>query len=161
MSSPSERLAELGLSLPPVPTPAAAYVPAVRTGDLVYSSGQVPMVDGQVAYTGKVGAEVSLEQAQAAAQICALNALAAVAGEAGGIDQIEQIVKVVVFVASAPDFSGQAQVGNGASEVLGKIFGPAGQHARSAVGMAVLPLDVPVEVEIIARLVQQASIQLV
>ena len=160
MSSPSERLAELGLSLPPVPAPAAAYVPAVRTGDLVYSSGQVPMVDGQVAYTGKVGAQVSLEQAQAAAQICALNALAAVAGEAGGIDQIDRIVKVVVFVASTPDFSGQAQVGNGASEVLGKIFGAAGQHARSAVGMAVLPLDVPVEVEIIARVVQQPSIQL-
>lgn len=161
MTSPSERLAELGLSLPPVPAPAAAYVPAVRTGDLVYSSGQVPMVDGQVAYTGKVGAEVSLEDAQQAAQICALNALAAVAGEAGGIDQIDRIVKVLVFVASAPDFFAQAQVGNGASEVLGQIFGPAGQHARSAVGMAVLPLNVPVEVEIIARVVQRPSIQLV
>ena len=161
MSSPSERLAELGLTLPPVPKPAAIYVPAVRTGDLVYSSGQVPMVDGQVAYTGKVGAGVSVEEAQQAGKICALNALAAVAGEVGGLDKIERIVKVVVFVASSPDFSGQAQVGNGASEVLGQIFGEAGRHARSAVGMAVLPLDVPVEVEIIARVVSEPSIRLV
>lgn len=161
MTSPGERLSELGLSLPPVPTPAAAYVPAVRTGDLIYSSGQVPMVDGQVAFTGKVGAGVSVEQAQQAARICALNALAAVAGEAGGIDRIEQIVKVVVFVASAPDFTAQAQVGNGASEVLGDIFGPAGQHARSAVGMAVLPLDVPVEVELIVRVAPEPGIRLV
>ncbi|MBA8793980.1 enamine deaminase RidA (YjgF/YER057c/UK114 family) [Friedmanniella endophytica] len=159
MSTPSERLAELGIELPPVPPPAAIYVPAVRTGNLVYSSGQIPSVDGAPAYTGKVGAGVSLEDAQRAARICALNAVAAVAAEAGGVDEIEQIVKVLVFVASDPGFTAQAQVGNGASEVLGDIFGAAGAHARSAVGMAVLPLDVPVEVELIARVRTRPSVQ--
>ena len=119
-----------------MPAPVAAYVPAVRVGDLVFTSGQLPMVDGQLRATGQVGAEVDPDEAYACARIAALNALAAVAEEAGGIDVIARIVKVVVFVASAPGFTGQPQVANGASEVLGEIFGGAGRHARSAVGVA-------------------------
>ncbi|OYO24175.1 LysR family transcriptional regulator [Enemella dayhoffiae] len=149
--SASDRLDELGLILPPVPTPVAAYVPAVQTGDLVYTSGQVPVVDGKPVATGKLGAEVSLEQGVAAARVCALNAIAAAAERAGGVDNIAQIVKAVVFVASTPEFTDQPKVGNGASEVLADVFGDAGRHARSAVGVAVLPLDVPVEVELIVR----------
>ncbi|NNG19625.1 RidA family protein [Naumannella sp. ID2617S] len=149
--SASDRLDELGLNLPPVPTPVAAYVPAVQTGDLVYTSGQVPVVDGKPVATGKLGAEVSLEQGVAAARVCALNAIAAAAERAGGVDNIAQIVKAVVFVASTPEFTDQPKVGNGASEVLADVFGDAGRHARSAVGVAVLPLDVPVEVELIVR----------
>ncbi|WP_449061862.1 RidA family protein [Planomonospora algeriensis] len=149
--SPEEKLAELGLKLPEVVPPLAAYVPAVRSGDHVYTSGQVPMVDGKLAATGKVGAEVSAEEGREMARICALNALAAVASAAGGLSNVVRIVKVVGFVASAPDFTGQPQVVNGASELLGEVFGEAGVHARSAVGVTVLPLDAPVEVELIAE----------
>lgn len=146
---PSERLAALGLVLPPVPAPVAAYVPAVAHGGLVHSSGQLPMVAGSVTLTGKVGAGVDPDQAQDAARICALNALAAVAEQAGGLDRIARVLKVTGFVASDPGFTGQPVVLNGASELIGEIFG---EHARSAVGVAVLPLDAAVEVEIIAAL---------
>jgi enamine deaminase RidA (YjgF/YER057c/UK114 family) len=149
--APSARLAALGLTLPAVVPPAAAYVPAVRTGSFVYTAGQLPMVDGKLPATGKVGAEVSVAEAAALARTCALNALAAAASVAGGLDGIKRIVKVTGFVASATDFTGQAQVINGASELLIEVFGEAGRHARSAVGMAVLPLDTPVEVELIAE----------
>jgi enamine deaminase RidA (YjgF/YER057c/UK114 family) len=147
----AERLAELGLTLPPVTTPVAAYVPAVRTGNHVYTSGQLPFVDGKLQGTGKVGAEVTPDEAAALARTAALNALAAAAGAAGGLDAITRIVKVTCFVASDPSFTGQAQVANGASELLIEVLGDAGRHARSAVGMAVLPLDTPVEVELIAE----------
>ena len=151
MTSPAERLAELGLTLPPVTAPVAAYVPAVRTGRFVYVSGQLPVVDGKLPATGKVGDEVSAEDAAAMARTCALNALAAAAAAAGGLDAIARIVKVLGFVASAPGFNGQPQVINGASELLIEVFGEAGRHARSAVGVAELPLDAPVEVELIAE----------
>ena len=151
MSSAAERLASLGLTLPPVTAPVAAYVPAVRTGNHVYVSGQVPMVDGKLRAKGKVGDTVSPEDAAALARICALNALAAAANAAGGLSAITRIVKVTGFVASAPEFTGQAQVINGASEFLIEVFGESGRHARSAVGMAVLPLDAPVEVEMIVE----------
>ena len=149
--SPEQRLADLGLTLPPVARPVAAYVPAVRTGNLVYTSGQLPMVDGALAATGKVGAEVSPEKAAALARTCALNALAAVAAEVGELSAIRRVVKVVGFVASAPGFTGQPQVVNGASELLGDVLGDAGVHARSAVGVAELPLGAPVEVELIVE----------
>jgi enamine deaminase RidA (YjgF/YER057c/UK114 family) len=149
--SPTERLAELGLTLPPVATPQAAYVPAVRTGAYVYVSGQVPVVDGKLPATGKVGAEVSPADAAGLARICVLNAIAAAAAAAGGLDRIRRIVKVVGFVASAPGFNGQPLVVNGASELLIEVFGEEGRHARSAVGVAELPLDAPVEVELIAE----------
>jgi enamine deaminase RidA (YjgF/YER057c/UK114 family) len=151
MSSATERLAELSLTLPPVTAPVAAYVPAVRTGNYAYTSGQLPIVDGKLLATGKVGDSVSPEEAVALARICALNALAAAAGAAGGLDAIKRIVKVTCFVASAPSFTGQPQVANGVSELLIDVFGDSGRHARSAVGMAVLPLDSPVEVELIAE----------
>jgi enamine deaminase RidA (YjgF/YER057c/UK114 family) len=151
-SSPEERLAALGLTLPEVTTPLAAYVPAVKSGGFVYTSGQLPFVDGKLRATGKVGADVSAEDAAVLARICALNALAAAASVAGGLSGIRRIVKVTGFVASAPDFTAQAQVINGASVLLIEVFGEAGRHARSAVGMAVLPLDTPVEVELIAEL---------
>jgi len=147
----SERLAELGLALPAVAAPVAAYVPAVRTGSYVYTSGQLPLVDGKLQGTGKVGDGVAPSDAATLARTAALNALAAVASVAGGIDSIVRVVKVTCFVASAPSFTGQAQVANGASELLIEVLGDAGQHARSAVGMAVLPLDSPVEVELIAE----------
>lgn len=146
-----ERLAELGLELPAVVPPVAAYVPAIRSGDLVYTSGQLPVVDGRMDVTGKVGALVTPEQAQALARVCALNALAAVDALVG-LDAVEQVVKVVGFVASAPDFTGQPGVVNGASELLGDVFGEAGRHARSAVGVTSLPLDAPVEVELVVRI---------
>jgi enamine deaminase RidA (YjgF/YER057c/UK114 family) len=149
--SPEARLAALGLVLPQVSPPLAAYVPAVRTGDYVYTAGQLPVVDGQLLATGKVGADIGAVEASALARTCALNALAAVASVTGGIDAIRRIVKVTGFVASAPSFTQQAQVINGASELLIEVFGEAGRHARSAVGMAVLPLDAPVEVELIAE----------
>ena len=149
--SASERLAELGLTLPPVAQPVAAYTPAVLTGNYVYTSGQLPLVDGKLRGTGKVGADVAVDEAAGLARICALNALAAIASVAGGLDAITRIVKVTCFVSSAPDFTGQAQVANGASEFLMEVLGDAGRHARSAVGMAVLPLDSPVEVELIAE----------
>jgi enamine deaminase RidA (YjgF/YER057c/UK114 family) len=148
---PSQRLTKLGLSLPPVPTPVAAYVPAVRVGDLIYSAGQLPTVDGRLIATGKVGAELGVEEAASCARVAALNAVAAVAAEAGGVDAVLQVIKVLVFVSSEPHFTGQPQVGNGASQLLGEIFGDSGRHARSAVGVAVLPLDAPVEVELIVR----------
>jgi enamine deaminase RidA (YjgF/YER057c/UK114 family) len=149
--SPSERLAAAGLTLPPVAAPVAAYVPAVRTGSYVYTSGQLPLADGKLLGTGKVGAGVAPEEAASLARTAALNALAAAASAAGGLDAIKRIVKVTCFVASAPSFTGQAQVANGASELLIEVLGDAGRHARSAVGMAVLPLDSPVEVELIAE----------
>lgn len=158
-SAASARLAELGLTLPPVAAPVAAYVPAVRVGELVYSSGQLPTVAGQLVATGKVGAEVSVETAVECARTAALNGLAAVSDQAGGIDEIERIVRVVIFVASTPDFTGQPQVGNGASTLIGEIFGEAGRHARSAVGVAVLPLDAPVEVEVVAQVRSKPSIR--
>ncbi|MFI6321447.1 RidA family protein [Nonomuraea sp. NPDC050556] len=151
MSTPEERLAELGLTLPEVVPPLAAYTPAVRTGNLVYTSGQVPMVDGKLAATGKVGGEITLEQGAELARICALNALAAVKSNVGDLAKITRIVKVVVFVASTPDFTSQPAVGNGASELLRDVLGDLGVHARSAVGVASLPLDAPVEVELIAE----------
>ena len=149
--SPEERLATLGLELPVLTPPLAAYVPAVRTGSYVYTAGQLPMVDGALPMTGKVGAGVSVAEAAGLARICALNALAAVASVTGGLSAVRRIVKVVGFVSSAPDFTQQAQVINGASELLLEVFGEAGKHARSAVGMVVLPLDTPVEVELIAE----------
>jgi enamine deaminase RidA (YjgF/YER057c/UK114 family) len=149
--TPSERLAGLGLALPPVAAPVAAYVPAVRSGGYVYTSGQLPLADGKLLGTGKVGDGVSPQEAASFARTAALNALAAVASVAGGLDRVTRIVKVTCFIASAPDFTGQAQVANGASELLIEVLGDAGRHARSAVGMAVLPLDAPVEVELIAE----------
>ncbi|WP_037602001.1 RidA family protein [Streptacidiphilus rugosus] len=151
MSKVESRLAELGLTLPEVVPPLAAYVPAVQTGEFVYTSGQLPMVAGKLGLTGKVGAEVTAEEAKEQAKICAINALAAVKSVIGDLDRIERVVKVVGFVASAPDFTGQPGVVNGASEFLGEVLGEAGVHARSAVGVAVLPLDAPVEVEIQVR----------
>ena len=152
MSAPSERLAALGLTLPPVAAPQAAYVPAVRAGDYVYVSGQLPIVDGKLQAVGKVGDVVSAEEAALLARLCALNGLAAAASVvAGGLDAITRIVKVTGFVASVPSFTGQPVVINGASEFLIEVFGEAGRHARSAVGLAVLPLDSPVEVELIAE----------
>jgi enamine deaminase RidA (YjgF/YER057c/UK114 family) len=151
MSGPTQRLAELGLTLPQVVPPVAAYVPAVQTGNYVYVSGQLPMVDGALPATGKVGAEVSPEQAKELAARSALNALAAVDALVG-LDRVTRVVKVVGFVASAPDFSGQPAVVNGASELFGAVFGDAGRHARSAVGVAVLPLNAPVEVEMIVEI---------
>jgi enamine deaminase RidA (YjgF/YER057c/UK114 family) len=150
MSSALARLAELGLELPPVTAPMAAYVPAVRTGSLVYTSGQVPVRDGKLAATGKVGAEISAVDAAGLARTCALNALAAVHALVG-LDSVVRVVKVLGFVASAPDFTGQPGVINGASELLRDVFGDPGAHARSAVGVAVLPLDAPVEVELIVE----------
>jgi enamine deaminase RidA (YjgF/YER057c/UK114 family) len=149
--TPSERLAAAGLTLPQVAAPVAAYVPAVRTGSYVYTSGQLPLADGKLLGTGKVGEGVAPEEAASFARTAALNALAAAASVAGGLDAIRRIVKVTCFVASAPSFTGQAQVANGASELLIEVLGDAGRHARSAVGMAVLPLDSPVEVELIAE----------
>ena len=151
MTSPEERLAGLGLTLPTDTAPLAAYVPAVRSGDLVFTSGQLPRLDGELLATGKVGAEVSAERAKELAQVCALNALAAVKAEVGDLSNVRRVVKVVGFVASAPDFTDQPGVVNGASELLGEVFGEGGVHARSAVGVAVLPLDAPVEVELVVE----------
>jgi len=151
MPTPEERLAELGLSIPEVPAPVAAYVPAVRSGNQVFTSGQLPMRSGELMTVGKVGGEVSAEEAYACAQQCALNAIAAVRSVIGDLSQVKRVVKVVAFVASTPDFTGQPGVANGASELLGKVFGDAGVHARSAVGVPALPLDAPVEVEILVE----------
>ncbi|MCT2589897.1 RidA family protein [Streptomyces sp. N2-109] len=146
------RLAELGMTLPEVSPPAGVYVPALQSGSYVYTAGQVPFVDGKLPAAGKVGAEISAEQAKGLARICALNALAAVKSVTGDLDRIAHVVKVTGFVASAPDFTGQPGVLNGASELLGEVLGEKGVHARSAVGVAVLPLDAPVEVEIMVEL---------
>ncbi|HEX6875288.1 MAG TPA: RidA family protein [Nocardioidaceae bacterium] len=151
MSTPEERLADLGLSVPEVAKPVAAYIPAVRTGNHVYTSGQLPLREGELITTGKVGGEVSPEQAYECARQCALNALAAVRAELGDLSSIKRIVKVVAFVSSTPDFTGQPGVANGASELFGEVFGEAGRHARSAVGVPVLPLDAPVEVELVVE----------
>lgn len=149
--TPEARLAALGLTLPEVAAPLAAYVPALRTGPYVYTAGQLPLVDGKLLLTGKVGAQVSPDEGAALARTCALNALAAVASVTGGLGAVVRIVKVTGFVASEPGFTEQAKVVNGASQLLLEVFGEAGRHARSAVGMAVLPLDAPVEVELIAE----------
>ena len=151
MSTPEERLAELGLSVPEVATPVAAYIPAVRSGHHVFTSGQLPMRDGQLMLTGKVGGEVSQEEAVECARQCGLNAIAAVRAEVGELSAVKRIVKVVAFIASTPDFTGQPLVANGVSELLGEVFGEAGRHARSAVGVPVLPLDAPVEVELVVE----------
>lgn len=151
MPTPEEKLAELGLSVPEVAKPVAAYIPANRSGNHVYTSGQLPMRDGQLMYTGKVGGEVSQEEAVECARQCALNALAAIRAEVGELSAVTKVVKVVAFIASTPDFTGQPLVANGVSELLGEVFGEAGRHARSAVGVPVLPLDAPVEVELIVE----------
>lgn len=150
MTQWEKNLAELGITLPPVAVPVAAYIPAIRSGSLVYTSGQLPFVNGQLSAVGKVGAEVSIEEAKEAARLCALNALAAV-HDLVGLDAVVRIVKVVGFVASAPGFGDQPVVINGASEFLGQVFGDAGKHARSAVGVSELPRNTPVEVELIAE----------
>ncbi len=146
-----ERLAAAGLTLPELVPPVAAYVPAVQVGNLIFTSGQLPIVNGALAATGKVGSEVTPEQAKELAQVCALNALAAI-GSLCNLDDVAQVVKVVGFVASAPGFTGQPGVVNGASELFGALFGDAGKHARSAVGVAELPLGAPVEVEVVVAL---------
>ncbi|KYZ76574.1 hypothetical protein AXX12_09090 [Anaerosporomusa subterranea] len=146
-----DRLKELGLTVPEVAKPVAAYVPAVRCGDLIYTSGQIPLVKGEVKYKGKLGQELSIEDGYEAAKVCALNCLAAVKGVAGSLDNVEKIVKIVGFVNSAAGFTDQPKVVNGASELVGKVFGSAGEHARSAVGVAELPLGVAVEVEMIVK----------
>jgi enamine deaminase RidA (YjgF/YER057c/UK114 family) len=150
--SASEKLAAAGLTLPAVATPAGAYVPAVRSGSLVYTSGQLPLVDGKLAGTGKLGESVTAEEGAAHARIAALNALAAAASVAGGIDAITRIVKMTCFVASVPGFTDHPEVANGASGLLIEVLGEAGRHARSAVGMAALPRDTPVEVELIVEI---------
>lgn len=148
--SAKARLQQLGIVLPEVAAPLAAYVPAVRSGNLVYTAGQLPFEAGKLTHTGKIGADVTPEQGKALARICALNALAAV-DSLVGLDSVTQVVKVVGFVASAPGFHGQPGVINGASNLLAEVFGDSGAHARSAVGVAELPLDAPVEVELIVE----------
>jgi len=148
--SVQERLASRGLALPSVVPPVASYVPAVRSGNLVFTAGQIPLVDGSLAFSGRVGETVTPEQAQQLAQVCALNALAAITTVAD-LDSIVRVVKVVGFVASAPEFSGQPMVVNGASDLLKAVFGDNGAHARSAVGVVSLPLNAPVEVELVVE----------
>ncbi|MFC5831670.1 RidA family protein [Nonomuraea insulae] len=149
--TPEQKIEELGYTLPAPVAPVGSYVPTVRTGDLVYTSGQVPMLEGKLHQTGKLGTDLGVDEGKAQARVCALNALAAVKGEIGELSRVRRIVKVVVFVASAPDFTGQPQVANGASDLLAEVFGEQGKHARSAVGVAALPLDAPVEVELIVE----------
>lgn len=149
--TPEERLEAQGMRLPDVVAPVAAYVPTARSGSLIFTSGQLPLREGALLHTGKVGAEVGLEEAQQCAAQCVLNALAAVRAEVGELSAVSRVVKVVAFVASAPDFTAQPQVANGASELLGETFGAAGQHARSAVGVAALPMNAPVEVELVVE----------
>lgn len=148
---PEERLAELGLQLPPAPKPMAVYVPTVRVGNLVFTAGQGPFQAGETPVTGKVGAELTLEQAQQAARATCLNGLAAIKGELGDLASIKRFVKLTVFVASAPGFNEQPAVANGASELLEQVFGESGRHARSAVGVAELPFNIPVEIEFIVE----------
>ncbi len=159
MTLPSQRLGDLGLSLPAVTRPLAAYVPAVQFADMVYTAGQLPLVDGKLRAVGKVGADVAADDAVECAKIAALNALAAVVDLTGDLDVITRIVKVTVYVASAPGFTDQPVIANGASQLLGDIFGDAGQHARSAVGVAVLPLDAPVEIELVVGVGSTPMIQ--
>src|SRR5690349_7528189 len=151
MPTPEENLAELGLEVPEVAKPVAVYIPAVRSGNQVFTSGQLPMRAGELMATGIVGADVTPELAKECAQQCALNAIAAVKSVVGDLSNVKRVVKVVGFVASTPDFTGQPGVVNGASELLGQVFGDAGVHARSAVGVAALPLGAPVEVEMIVE----------
>jgi enamine deaminase RidA (YjgF/YER057c/UK114 family) len=151
VSTPEEKLAELGLTVPEVVPPVAAYQPTARTGNLVYTAGQLPMRNGSLVAAGKLGGEVSEEQGYEAARQCALNALAAIKGEVGELSAVRRVVKVVVFIASTPDFTAQPKVANGASDLLGEVFGEAGRHARSAVGVSVLPLDAAVEVELVVE----------
>jgi enamine deaminase RidA (YjgF/YER057c/UK114 family) len=151
MSQIEQKIIELGFSLPETAKPLAAYIPAVQSGNLVFTSGQLPMIEGSLAETGKVGGSVSPERAKELATVCALNALAAVKTVIGDLDKIKRIVKVVGFVSSVPEFSAQPGVVNGASDFLGAVFGDKGIHARSAVGVAVLPLDAPVEIELIVE----------
>ncbi len=148
---PSQRLADLGLALPAVAKPLAAYVPAIAVGSQIWTSGQLPSVNGTLALTGKVGGQVSAEQAADLARTAVLNALAAVADLAGGLDRVQRVLRCVVFVASVPEFTGQPAVANGASQLLGEVFGEAGAHVRSAVGVSVLPLDAPVELELVVE----------
>jgi enamine deaminase RidA (YjgF/YER057c/UK114 family) len=150
VTSPQERLAALGLSVPDVAAPVASYIPALRSGDHVFTSGQLPLREGELVHTGKVGGEITLEQGAECAQQCVLNAIAAVASQVP-LEQVRRIVKLTVFVASTPDFTGQPKVANGASDLVGEVFGEAGRHTRSAVGVAVLPLDAPVEVEMVVE----------
>jgi enamine deaminase RidA (YjgF/YER057c/UK114 family) len=151
LATPEERLAELGLTLPDVVPPLAAYVPAARAGNLVFTAGQLPARDGAMLATGKLGGSVTEEQGYECARQCALNALAAIKAEIGELSQIKRVVKAVVFVASTPEFTAQPKIANGASELLGEVFGDAGKHARAAVGVSALPLDVPVEVELVVE----------
>jgi enamine deaminase RidA (YjgF/YER057c/UK114 family) len=151
MSAVEDRIAGLGLAVPEVATPVAVYVPAVRSGNHVFTSGQLPMRSGELMRTGKVGGEVDAEAAYECARQCGLNAIAAVKAEIGDLDKVKRVVKVGVFVASTPDFTGQPGVANGVSELLGTAFGDAGVHARAAVGVPVLPLDSPVEVEMVVE----------
>jgi enamine deaminase RidA (YjgF/YER057c/UK114 family) len=150
-TSPETRLEELGIELPATPAPAGAYIPATRAGNLVFTAGQLPLQAGELSLRGKVGDAVGVDQAREAARLCALNALAAASTQTGGLAGISRVVKVTGFVASAPGFNEQPQVINGASEILGEIFGDAGLHARSAVGVAELPMDAPVEVELVVE----------
>lgn len=151
MSRVEQRLTELGYVLPEVATPAGSYLPAMISGNLVFTAGQIPLVEGKLIATGKLGAAINAEQGAAIAERCALNALAAIKSVLGDLDRVTQVVKVVGFVASVPEFTAQPTVINGASEFLQKVFGDAGKHARSAVGVPVLPLDAPVEVELIVE----------
>jgi enamine deaminase RidA (YjgF/YER057c/UK114 family) len=151
LESPEDRIAAAGLALPNTAAPLATYVPAIRDGDHVWTSGQLPTIDGTLLARGKVGTDVSQEQAIACARQCALNALAAIRDLVGDLSAVRQVVKVVVYVASDPGFTGQPAVANGVSELLVEIFGDVGKHARSAVGVAVLPLDAPVEAEVVVR----------
>jgi enamine deaminase RidA (YjgF/YER057c/UK114 family) len=151
MPTPEERLRQLGVTLPVPAAPVAAYVPCVRTGNLVYVSGQVPLVDGKPSHPGRLGAEVGLEEGMAAARHCAVNVLAALKAELGELARVRRVVKVTVFVASEPGFTDQPKVANGASELFGDALGEAGRHARAAVGVAALPLGVPVEVDAIVE----------
>ena len=153
--SPEERLKDLGYELPAIPRPAGSYVPAARAGSLLFTAGQLPFKEGALAYVGKVGREVSVEEAQQAARLCAINALAAVEAEAG-LENVRRVVKVTGYVSSAADFNNQPMVLNGASELLGEVFGEKGIHARSAIGVAELPLDAPVEIELV---VEMATLQ--
>lgn len=148
----AENLKKLGITLPEVPTPVAAYVPAVRAGEFVFTAGQIPMAKGRLKYSGVVGKDLSLDEGVECARICALNAIAAIQSVIGDLDQVERVVKLTGWVASANDFTDQAKVMNGASELVGRIFGEAGRHARAAVASNVLPLNAPVEVEMIVKL---------
>jgi len=146
-----EKMKEMGITLPETVKPLAAYIPAIQTGDYVYTSGQVPFADGELKYSGKIGIDLSLEEGQKAAELCALNALCAIKSEIGDLNEIERILKVTVFVNSADGFTDQPKVANGASEFLGKIFGEAGKHVRSAVGVNELPVNSAVEIEMMVK----------